>query len=190
MKKILSLVLVLALAVSMAACTPANNQGDNGGSTEAKGPESALVAMQTIWDKYSEEKFFAAGGDTNNMVDGAPGTVDLKNTDFVTYNLLVPEAEQANITEAASLMHAMNANSFTGAVYKVSDAKAFGNAMKTAIMGNQWMCGFPDTLLIASLGGGYVLVAYGINDAMTPFKTAMEASFPEAEILVNDAITG
>lgn len=187
MKKILSLVLVLVLALSMVACGTANNTT---GETEAKGPESALVAMQTIWEKYSAEKFAAVGGDSNNMVDNAPGNVDLTNTDFLTYNLLVPEAEQSKVTEAASMMHMMNANSFTGAVYKVADAKAFGDAMKSAVMGNRWMCGFPDTLLITSLGGGYVLVAYGINDAMTPFKTAVEAAYPAAEVLVNEAITG
>ena len=190
MKKILSLVLAMILVLSMAACTPTDNNKDNT-EDQTKVPASALEVLQNIWALYGEEeKFFAMGGDSNNTVDNAPGAVDLTNADFLTYNLLVPADEHAKVTEAASLVHAMNANTFTGAAYKVADAEAFANTMKTAVMGNQWMCGFPETLLVVSFGGGYVLVAYGINDAINPFKTHMTTAYPDAKILINEAITG
>ena len=107
--------------------------------------------------------------------------------------LLVPETELANIDEAATLIHAMNANTFTsGVVHLVegTDAEAFANTMRDAIQGNMWMCGFPETLTVAVIGGEYVLIAFGINDAMNPFMTHFAEAFPGAEILFNEAIAG
>lgn len=206
MKKILSVLLVLVMVLSFAACTPAGNENtgnteENTGSTNENStneslsdevvPASALEVLENIWALYGEnDKFFAMGGDYNNIVDNAPGAVDVSTTDFLTGNLIVPEAETANITDAASLVHSMNANTFTGAAYCVSDVNAFASAMQTAIQGNQWICGFPEMLLIASVGGGYVVVAFGHGDAVGPFQAKLAEAYPAAEILVNEAITG
>ena len=85
----------------------------------------------------------------------------------------------------------MNANTFTGAVYKLADgvkAADFGAAMKDAVMGNQWMCGFPDKLLISAFGDRYVLVAFGVNDAMGPFRQHFAAVYPGFQTLTDEAI--
>lgn len=207
MKKILSVLLVLVMVLSFAACTPAGNENtgdtnENTGSTnesstnesladDAVVPASALEVLENIWALYGEnDKFFAMGGDYNNIVENAPGAVDVSTADFLTGNLIVPETETANITDAASLMHSMNANTFTGAAYCVSDVNAFATAMQSAIQGNQWICGFPEMLLIASVGGGYVVVAFGHGDAVGPFQDKLAEAYSEAEILVNEAITG
>jgi hypothetical protein len=50
------------------------------------------------------------------------------------------------------------------------------------------MCGFPETELIAVVGGEYVLIAFGVNDAMTPFQNHFAAAYPDAEIVYNDAL--
>ena len=189
MKKITALLLVLVMALSLAACNGTANTPANTTEATVAGPASALEVLETIWALYTDDnKFFAMGGDYEAPVDGAPGAVNLAVKDFLTYSLLVPEAELAGVTEAASLMHAMNANSFTCGAYKVADVAAFAAAMETAVMGNQWMCGFPETLVIASFGGGYVLVAFGVNDAMNPFLTNLQAAYPAAELLVNKPI--
>ena len=191
MKKITAMLLVLVMALSLAACNTTPNNPETTTEPTVAGPASALEVLQNIWGLYTDEnKFFAMGGDFNAPVDGAPGAVDLTNADFLTYNLLVPAAEQANVTEAASLIHGMNANSFTCGAYKVADPAAFATAMQTAIQGNMWMCGFPETLVVASFGGGYVLVAFGVNDAMTPFLTNLQTAYPAAELLVNEPIAG
>ena len=191
MKKIIALLLVAVMALGMAACagTGNNEVKDTTAVTEDQiTVGSAVEVLETVWALYGEEeKFFAMGGDFNAPVDNAPGNVDVTNTEFLQYNLLVPEAQWASVTEAASLIHGMNANTFTCGVYKVSDANAFATAMQTAVQGNQWMCGFPETLIVYEIGG-YVLVAFGVNDAINPFLNHLATAYAGATELVNEPI--
>ena len=104
---------------------------------------------------------------------------------------LIPQEQITNVDGVASMMHMMNANSFTCGVYHMAagaDAAAFADTMKNVVLNNQWMCGFPETLVIANIAGEYVLVAFGINDAMNPFQTNFAAAYPEAQVLVNEPI--
>ena len=192
MKKIFALLLAAMMVLSMAACgenkpTESTPETTVPPTTEAAPvAESALEVLETIWAQFGDdEKFFVVGGDYENMVDGAPGKAS--NTDFFTGNLIVPADQTANITDAASMIHAMNANTFTSAAYAVADAQAFATAMQSAIQGNQWMCGFPEKLLIADLGG-YVVVVFGHGDAVSPFQAKLTAAYPNANILVDEAI--
>ena len=185
MKKILAFLLAAVMMLSFAACgnsEPA--EGENGGETEVS-VGSALEIIEKVWAEVEEDKkFFAMGGDMENMVDGAPGTVT--NVDFMTSTLLVPA--DAEILEAASLVHGMNLNSFTCGAFKVADAAAFAETMHEVIASNQWMCGFPDKMVIATFGSEYVLVSFGINDAINPFEEKLTAVYPEANIVYSEAI--
>ena len=193
MKKIIALLLVAVMALGLVACGTTNNTDEGNKETtgaKVEAPASALEVLENIWALYGEdEKFFAMGGfklDTEGIpvtVEGAPGVVE--DNDYLNYTLLVP-AEQT-VTEAASLMHAMNANTFTCGAYKVADVQAFASAMQTAIQGNQWMCGFPERLLIANVGG-IVVVAFGKGEVMTPFQNHLTKAYAGAEVLVNEAI--
>jgi predicted small lipoprotein YifL len=192
MKKIFALLLAVVTVLSMAACgankpvetTPVTTVPPT--TEPAAVAASALEILETVWAQFGEdEKFFVMGGDFDNMVDGAPGKVT--NSDFIAGNLLVPADQTANITDVASLLHAMNANTFTCAAYAVADVNAFATAMQTAIQGNQWMCGFPEKLLIAEVGG-YVVVAFGHGDAVNPFQTKLTAAYPTTQILVDEPI--
>ena len=195
MKKFITLLLVAVMALSMAACNTTTNTDTTPADTTApattapQGPASALEALSAVWSLFGEdEQFFVMGGDYENSVMGAPGTVSLTLTDYLTASLLVPEAQIASITECASLMHGMMANNFTCAAYKVADVNAFAAAMKDAIKNNQWMCGMPEKFTIVDLGGNYVVVAFGINDAMNPFFTKLATAHPGATTLVDEAI--
>ena len=193
MKKIFAMILAVVMVLSMTACGGKNN-------TETTAPEatvtvgSALEVLENIWAKYGEdEKFAVIGGNMESPVDGAPGNYDMAYAENLTWNLLVPESEIANIDEAATMIHMMNANTFTCGVVHMAegaDATTFGYTMREAVQGNQWMCGFPDFLTIAVIGGEYVLVAFGVNDAMTPFMNHFAEAYPEVEVLVNEAIAG
>ena len=189
MKKILSLVLALTMVFAMAACGSKTATETTAPAEQL--PGSALEIMETIWAGYAdEEKFPVIGGSMAAPVDGAPGSYDIADEN-ITYNLLIPAEQLANVSEAASMIHMMNANTFTGACYKLADgvkAADFGEAMKAAVMGNQWMCGFPDKLFIAAFGDSYVVVAFGVNDAMNPFKTHLTEAYPEAVTLVDEPI--
>ena len=185
MKKLIAMLLAVVLVASMAAC--GNNAG-TAGDTQPKVevPATALEILEKVWSSYTDdEKFPVFGGNQNeNAVMDAPAKFDLTDTDGLTYTLLVPAEQAANIDDAASMIHMMNANTFSSAVFHVKgDVKAFAEAMYTAVSGNRWMCGMPEKLLVTIVGGEYVLVAFGLNDAMTPFQTKLAAAYPAAEQL-------
>ena len=190
MKKILSAILALTLVLGLAGCG-GNAEQETEGTPAQEMPASALEILETVWADYAEEeKFPVIGGSMTAPVDGAPGSYDLADEN-ITYNLLIPSEQLANVTEAASMIHMMNANSFTCAAFRLADgvtAADFGAAMKDAVLNNQWMCGFPDSLLIRGFGDSYVVVAFGVNDAMTPFETHLSAAYPGMETIASENI--
>ena len=215
MKKIIALLLVLTLAMGLVACsvnvnTPETTTEATTGATvdtpmdpdegdidiplddiAPAATNGASAVLSNIWSKVPEEnKFFAMGGDMNNMVNNDAGVYSLED-EGLTSTLLIPADQIANVDEAASLVHAMMLNNFTAGMFHVTgDAAAFAEAMHTAITTNQWMCGMPEKLIIAIIDGEYVLACFGINDAINPFETALTAAYANAEVKYNEAITG
>lgn len=188
MKKLIALLLALTVVMGLAACGATTGTPE---TTEAvEKPANALEILTTIWEGVAEEKrFFAMGGGGETVADNAPGNYPLDD-EGISSILLVPQEELANIDDAASLVHAMMLNNFTaGAFHVTGDANAFAEAMHTAIAANRWMCGMPEHLTIAVIGGEYVLVYFGINDALEGFTTSFKAAYPNAEIKYDEAIT-
>ena len=102
------------LLLSLAACGDKNNASGD----KPAAPTSALNILETVWNTYGEdEKFAVAGGDFSetNAREDAPGVFDLKDRALVDSELGLPET--AAVDEAASLVHMMNANTFTAAAY-------------------------------------------------------------------------
>ena len=204
MKKLISLLLALAMmACLFAGCgnndkTPAGDDENNAQTPDEDQtpdvavPASALEVLETVWALYGDdEKFPTMGGDMNNIVDGAPGAYSLEDVETLGVQLLVPAEEAANITEAASLFHGMMLNNFTCGVFKVAegvDAAAFAEVMHGAVAGAQWMCGMPEKELIAVVGGEYVLMCFGLNDAVNPFEAKLTEAYPQAQIVYSQAI--
>lgn len=190
MKKIIAMLLVLTMAIGLVAC------GNNGGgettaaTTEAlEVPGSALEILETVWNSYGEEeKFFAMGGDMNNMVDNAPGKYDVAD-EGMTATLLVPAEQLSIVDDAASLVHGMMVNHFTAGVFHVTgDVDAFIEAMYKAISENRWMCGMPEKMTIVVIGGEYVVAAFGLTDIMDNFETKLSAAYPQMELKYSEAI--
>lgn len=170
-KKIATLLLfVMAAGTILAGC------GKTGGDDSANGytPENTVAALNDVWGAYGEdEKFFAMGGDFTTPVDNAPGAFDVASTEDMDAMLGIPADAAALVDEAASLLHAMNANTFTGGAFHVKDAKdveTFTNLVKDNILNRQWICGFPDKLTIATIGDQYVVVAFGEAGIMSTFE--------------------
>ena len=188
MKKILVFVLAMTMMLSLAAC--GGNNADNGSSDAANKIEvaSAEELLNKVWETYAEdEKFFAMGGDFANPVDNAAGKFDLADAESVTATLYLPADQIANVDDAASLVHAMNANTFTGAAFHVADAaniEAVTGVLKDAIMNAQWMCGFPDKLVIFTVNGEYIVSAFGNAEIMDNFKTKAAEVYGDAAALV------
>lgn len=183
MKKIFAILLALTVVCSFAACGNTNN------TPSVKLPASALEVLETVWNALGEnEKFFAMGGGYENMTDNKPGAVAATDADTLQFMLLVPEAQLANVTDAASLMHAMNANTFTAGSFKVTDAAAFATAMREAVQGNMWMCGFPEKLLIVTFGNEFATVVFGNGELVSNFQAKLVAAYPDAVVVIDEPI--
>ncbi len=191
MKKLLSIVLALTMTLSLAACGSSEKPAETTTAPATLNmPASALEALETVWAAYGEdEKFAVIGGSMANPTDGAPGSFALDDEN-ISYNLLIPAEQLGNVMEAASMIHMMNANTFTCAAYKLGDVAAadFAAAMKDAILGNMWMCGFPEELVITSIGGMYVVVTFGVADVMETYKANLAEAYPSAQTLIAEPI--
>ena len=191
MKKLLAFALVLVMGLTVLAGCAGNNAQPT--EPEVAGPASALEVLENIWAQYGEdEKFPVMGG---NPEGGAmePAVWDAAFLTDLSYSLQLAEADMENVADAATMIHMMNANTFTSAVLNLKegvDKAAFAAAAKDAVMNAQWMCGFPEKLIIADMGGQYLLMAYGINDAMGPFEAKLTEAYPTASVLYNEAIAG
>lgn len=191
MKKFTAIVLAAVLALSVfSGCV--GNAAPETTAPVVEVPGSALEILENVWAKYAdEEKFPIFGGNMEAGIMDAPGSFDMAYAENMTWNLLVPAEQLSNVTEAASMIHMMNANTFTCGVFRLAEGVStadFGAAMQAAVQGNQWMCGFPDKLVIADIAGAYVLVAFGVNDAMNPFQTHLAEAYPAAQTLYNESI--
>lgn len=184
MKKIVSLILVALMVFSFAACGSKDN-----GSVEVK---DALEILTKTWAAHAdEEKFPVAGGDYTNSVMDAPGAFGVSDVEGIDAMLGVPADAAALIDDAASLMHMMNQNTFTAGSYHLKDAKdqsAFADSVKEHIMARQWMCGFPDTLIIVSVGSEYVVSAFGNAEVIENFKTKITETYSAAEVMYEESL--
>lgn len=153
--------------------------------------DDALTILNAIWNTYSdEEKFPAAGGDSEHAVDGAPGSFDVSNADSLSYQLTFPADDASLIDSAASLVHMMNLNTFTCGAFHVADANnvaRLADDLRTTIQAKHWMCGFPDKLVIVTVGQS-VFSVYGNEDLVNTFRDKLLASYPTAAAVYDEAI--
>lgn len=153
--------------------------------------DDALTILNAIWNTYSdEEKFPAAGGDSEHAVDGAPGSFDASNADNLSYQLTFPADDASLIDSAASLVHMMNLNTFTCGAFHVADANnvaRLADDLRTTIQAKRWMCGFPDKLVIVTVGQS-VLSVYGNEELVNTFRDKLLASYSAATAVYDEAI--
>ena len=187
MKRTLSLILALVMALSLAAC----GTKDGGKADNADAPADSLTILNKVWESYTDdEKFPAAGGDYEHSVDDAPGAFDLSDADNLSYLLTVPAEDASLIDDAASLMHMMNMNTFTCGAMRVvnsDDVTKLADDLRDAIQGKQWMCGFPDKLVIATLGN-YVISMYGDADLIDTFRDKLLAAYTDTSVVYDESI--
>lgn len=188
MKKTLSLILALALAISLMAC---GKKDSGNGDASSDAPADSLTILNKVWESYTDdEKFPAAGGDYDHSVDNVPGVFDVSNAENLSYLLTVPADDAALIDDAASLMHMMNMNTFTCGVLRTAnaeDAAKLAEDMRDAIQAKQWMCGFPDKLVVATLGS-YVISMYGDKELIDTFRDKLLAAYADASVVYDEAI--
>ena len=182
MKKIIAIALAAVTVLSFAACTKQN--GENGTTTPSdasKGQaQSALEILEKVWSKYSnDEKFPATGGSEKQMKEDMPGKFDVSDAEALDFELGFPKAQASEIDDAASLMHMLNLNSFSCGVYHVKDSanvEALAGKIKENILARQWMCGFPEKLVILSVGN-YIVSVFGAAELTDTFTAKLSAEY-------------
>lgn len=188
MKKILALLLAAVMVLSLAACT---DKGSEGGATSPSGaqtnqPKSALEILEKVWSKYStDEKFPATGGSEKHMEEDKPGKFDVSDAEALDFELGFPKAQASEIDDAASLMHMLNQNNFSCGVYHVKDsgnAEALAGKIKENILARQWLCGFPEKLVILTVGD-YIVSVFGAGELTDTFVAKLSAEYSSAKQL-------
>lgn len=197
MKKIVTLLLVVAMLLTLVACgngskdTTAN--GEETTASQAVESKDPLTVLQTVWASYGDdEKFAVAGGDMseeNSKMD-EPGVFSLENKEELDATLGLSAEAAEKVDSAASLVHMMNANTFTCGAFKVKNAEdvaSLAEQLKDNILKRQWMCGFPDKLVVASVDD-VVLAFFGKNDNIDTFKAKLTAAYASAEVISESPI--
>ena len=188
MKKILALLLAAVMVLSLAACT---NKGSEGGATSPSGaqtnqPKSALEILEKVWSKYSaDEKFPATGGSEKHMKEDMPGKFDVSDAEALDFELGFPKANASEIDDAASLMHMLNQNNFSCGVYHVKgsgNVEALAGKIKENILARQWLCGFPEKLVILTVGD-YIVSVFGAGELTDTFVSKLSAEYSSAKQL-------
>lgn len=201
MKKYTAFFLIFSLILCMCGCRANVPEGSNPStkptqtqSTGTNQPQagSALDILSAIWDQYPENlRFDVYGGMMSTPVNNAPGNLNLSNKNEITSKYLIPEDKLSQIQSGASLVHLMNSNLFTAAVFQLNNnasAEEFARAVREAVQKNRWICGQPDKLLITQPQNGYVLISFGSDDAMGAFTNYAKQVFPQGKIFYNEAI--
>ena len=177
MKKIFALILALAMVMSLVAC------GNNKTEAAAANP---LDVLTNAWNEMGDdEKFPIGGGDSANMVMDAPGAFDVANVEELDFMLGLSADGAEKIDAAASFMHMMNANTFTCGAYSLKsgeDADAFVSALRDNIQARQWMCGFPEKLVIVTVDN-VVISMFGNGQIVDSFSAKLGGT-----VVVDEAI--
>lgn len=191
MKKIAALVLAVAMALPFAACSKKESGGGTtsaGVQTEENRSGGALEILEKVWDGYTaDEKFPATGGYGKYMKDGRPGKIDAGDAETLDFELGFPKSEASAIDDAASLMHMLNQNNFSCGVYHVKnsgDTAALAGKIRDNILNRQWLCGFPEKLVILTVGD-YIVSVFGAAELTDTFTAKLSAGYSSAKQLFN-----
>lgn len=205
MKRIFALTLAALAALALAACTggkssESGNKADNSSGSTSAGSSSSTAdneadqsayddpaaVLDAAWAAFPEaDKFPVFGGSTDvaTEYDGKPGPFTMTMTEEMTNNLKVPGSIMPQIKSAASMIHMMNANTFTSAVFEVDgDIDAFSTALVDSVNNTQWMCGFPETVITVRTGS-YLIMAFGNGELIEAFKNAATTSVDGAALV-------
>ena len=186
MKKQLSFFLAMVLLMGL-LCGCQRTPGQD--PTESA-PDTPLEILQTVWESYGQDKFSAYGGDSDHIVDGAPGEFSTEDDYVLQYSLMVPENQVNQIQQAASLIHGMMVNNFTCGAFRLTegtDTKAFAGAMAESMRNNQWICGLPEQFAVATVGDSYVVSVFG-GELLTDFLSRLKTAYPNTQILYQEAV--
>ena len=195
MKKLTALLLAVAMVFTCVACGNSGNGGNEGnGGAEIK---DATEILTKTWEEYNNTvsddfKFSVGGGNIENfeliVMDNA-GKCDTSlegAKDALSVSFCIPMDAIDMTDDAANMMNMMMANNFSAAAYHVADkanVETVIAGIKDATLNNQWMCGFPEKLIVVTVNGDYVVSAFGNGQVIDAFKTALTTVYGDAAVV-------
>ncbi len=192
MKKTVVLFIAVMMVFSLFGCGGKQNNGQSGQEGGESQYADALEVMNEVLKVYGEDELFAMyGGDLENAVMDAPGKFDISKTEELENAYGLPEDISSDIEDAASMMHMMNANTFSGIAYRLkegTDMDAFVDSIKSCVLAKQWVCGQPDTLVIINVDGRYVITAFGAAELVEDFKSNALSALSGAQVVTEAPI--
>ena len=78
----------------------------------------------------------------------------------------------------------MNTNTFSSAIFHLKDAKtaeSFAKEYEKAVQNTRWWCGFPDKVMVVSVGE-YIIVGFGKADPSDTVRTKCRAADTNAKL--------
>lgn len=203
MKKLAVLLLIGVMAFSSVACgnsgetgknTQQNSEATNNGGEQNTEIADANDILTKVWTEYNTKagddlKFPIGGGNVENMIMDVPAKFDLTlegAQDTLSNSYCMPADTIAMTDDIATMFHMMNANTFSGAAYhvtEVANVQTVADSIKNATLNNQWMCGFPEQLIIVTIGDDYVVSAFGSGQLIETFKTAITTVYGNAAVV-------
>lgn len=202
MKKILSIVLALTMVLALASCggnttttssvdTPVSSEEATSSVDTTAGGDEALAVLNNIYAQYPDDyKVFGGGSDMEVAFLDGPGEYSLSDVDAFTSVFSFPAESIAKVSGAAQLMHTMMINNFNIGAYKLvnpADKEALADELTTSIKNTQWICGFPENIIVASVGD-VVISGYGLKELIDVFETALKTAYPDATIYTSEAL--
>lgn len=194
MKKLTALLLAVAMVFTCVACGNSGNAGNGGSGVEIK---DATEVLTKTWEEYNKSasediKFPVGGGNIENfelvVMDNA-GKCDTSlegAKDALSVSFCIPMEAIDMTDDAATMMNMMMANNFSSAAYHVADkanVEKVVAGIKDATLNNQWMCGFPEKLIVVTVNGDYVVSAFGNGQVIDAFKTAITTVYGDAAVV-------
>ena len=168
-------------------------------TTEAPEPDEepetlseGVVMLNSIYNLFGEdERFPVTGGDfsSGELIECA-GDFSLAEPEAFDSVTGFPAAHIGSIDSAATMMHMMNANTFTSGAFHVvegTDIDALNSAVRDNIQSRMWCCGFPEKLIVVN-AGEYLICAFGKNFAIDAFSAHLLEAYPNAVIAIEEAI--
>lgn len=121
MRKAVLLFLSVMMASVLSGCGGQKDSQAEQGGGESRYAE-ALDVLNEVIKVYGEDELFSMyGGDQENAVMDGPGKFDITKTEELESVYGLAADQSSNIEDAATMVHLMNANTFTGAAYRIKE---------------------------------------------------------------------
>lgn len=145
------------------------------------GPETETVTEK---DEETGEEY------SYELPKNEPGAISPSDGETLEGMTLFPASSADQIGSAAVFFNMMNQNNGTFAAIELKDGadmQTFADMMRSRIRDNQWICGFPEHLVIMNVGD-ILIVSYGLESSQKAWRSAVAAVYENASVLYDEAL--